>query len=123
MSGAWITIGGALLTIIVNYIFIPRYSYVASAWATFFCYGSMMVACFVWGQKKYPVPYAWKKLLAYMAIVVILFFLHKWLTYLWGNTVFSIGLATAMLLGFILFVINVEKKEFQKLPVVGRFIK
>lgn len=123
MSGAWITIGGALLTIIVNYIFIPRYSYVASAWATFFCYGSMMVACFVWGQKKYPVPYAWKKLLAYMAIVVILFFLHKWLTHVWGNTVFSIGLATSMLLGFVLFVINVEKKEFQKLPVIGRFIK
>jgi len=123
MSGAWITIGGALLTILINYFFIPRYSYVASAWATFFCYGSMMVACFIWGQKKYPIPYAWKKLLAYIIIVVLLFYLHKGLTYMWSNSWFSFGLATLILLSFIFFVINVEKKEFKKLPVVGKFIR
>lgn len=122
-SGAWITFGGALITISINYIFIPRHNYVASAWATFLCYFSMMVTCFIWGQKVYPVPYAWKKLIAYIVIVVLLFFLHKWLTYLWTNNTFNFALASAILLGFVFFIFKVEKKEFQKMPVIGRYIR
>ncbi|HRN58253.1 MAG TPA: polysaccharide biosynthesis C-terminal domain-containing protein, partial [Agriterribacter sp.] len=122
-SGAWITIGGALITILINYLFIPRYGYMASAWATFFCYGSMMVACYIWGQKEYPVPYAWKKLSAYIVIVVVLFYLHRLLTYLWPHAIFNYTMATVILAAFLLFVLRVEKNEFKKLPVVGRFLK
>ena len=49
-AGAWITVGGALLTTIINYTFIPKYGFHACAWATFFCFGSMMVASCVWGH-------------------------------------------------------------------------
>jgi len=122
-AGAWITIGGALITFIINYLFIPRYGYMASAWATFFCYGSMMIACYVWGQKEYPVPYAWKKLCAYIIIVVVLFYLHRLLTNLWSNMAFNYTAATIILAAFLLFVLKVEKSEFQKIPVVGRFLK
>jgi len=122
-SGAWITVSGAIITIAINYLFIPRYSYVASAWATFACYGTMMVTCFLWGQKVYPVPYAWKKLLAYIFIVVLLFFLHKWITALWSNSTFSFALATLILISFVAFVLKVEKNEFRKLPVIGKFIR
>ncbi len=122
-SGAWITIGGALVTIAINYLFIPRFGYMASAWATFFCYGSMMVACYIWGQKEYPVPYAWKKLCAYIVIVVLLFYLHRLLTHLWPHMIFNYTLATVILGAFLLFVLRVEKNEFKKLPVVGRFLK
>ncbi|HRP33450.1 MAG TPA: oligosaccharide flippase family protein [Agriterribacter sp.] len=121
-AGAWITVGGAVITIIINYLFIPTLGYVASAWATFFCYGSMMVACFIWGQKIYPVPYAWKKLCAYMGIVVLLFFLHKFLIYLWPHKVFNFSIATILLGAFLVFVFMIEKHEFKKLPVVGRWI-
>ncbi|MFT3704225.1 MAG: oligosaccharide flippase family protein [Agriterribacter sp.] len=122
-AGAWITIGGAVITIVINYAFIPKYSYVASAWATFLCYFSMMVACFVWGQKLYPVPYAWKKMVAYITIVVLIFFLHKWLTHMWINDTFNFALATLLLCAFVFFILKVEKKEFQKLPLVGRYIR
>ncbi|MBX3256327.1 MAG: polysaccharide biosynthesis protein [Chitinophagaceae bacterium] len=122
-SGAWITIAGTIITILINYIFIPKYSYVASAWATFFCYLTMMVSCYVWGQKEYPVPYAWKKLLAYIVIAVLLYFLHTWLTALWTNEMFSYILATLILFAFGIFVLRVEKKEFQKMPVIGKYIR
>lgn len=122
-SGAWITVSGAVITILINYIFIPKYSYVACAWATFFCYLVMMISCYVWGQRAYPVPYAWKKLLAYIVIVVLLFLVHKWLTSLWSNEIFSITLATAILLGFGGFVLKIEKNEFQKMPVIGKYIR
>lgn len=95
----------------------------AGAWATFFCYGSMMVICYQWGQKKYPIPYATKKIVAYIVIAVLVFLLHKGVTSLIPQTIFSLGLGTVLLGAFIWFILKIEKKEFQKLPVVGKFIK
>lgn len=123
MTGAWITVIGAIITIAINYFFIPKFSFAACAWATFLCYGSMMVISYIWGQKEYPVPYAWKKLLAYIAIAVILFWIHKLLNAWTDNFVYSFTTATILLLSFLWFLIRIERKEFAKLPVVGRYIK
>jgi O-antigen/teichoic acid export membrane protein len=123
MAGAWITLIGTTITIVINWIFIPRYSYIACAWATFFCYTTMMIISFLWGQKKYFIPYPWKKLLAYLFIVVLLFFIHKSVTSLWNFTSLNLGLATLLIFAYMVFILLVEKKEFQQLPVVRRFIK
>lgn len=122
MAGAWITLAGAAITILINYIFIPHYSFMACAWATFTCYGSMMIISYVWGQKKYRVPYAWKKLMAYMVIAVLLFFLHNSITAYITKTLFSYTFATALLLAFVVFVLRIERREMQKLPVIGKWI-
>lgn len=123
MAGAYITLAGALITLIINYTFIPRFGYMACAWATFFCYGAMMVISFTWGQKQYKVPYAWKKLLAYIAIAVVLFFIHKGITSLISNIYFGLAIASLLLFIYTRFILLVEKTEFQKLPVVGKYIK
>ncbi|MDB5275995.1 MAG: polysaccharide biosynthesis protein [Ferruginibacter sp.] len=122
-AGAWITVGGAVLTTIINYLFIPKYGYMACAWATFFCYGSMMVASFIWGQKEYRIPYAWKKLVAYIVIVVLLFFAHKGITAVWNNKFFSLTIATILTGCYMWFIGTVEKKELPQLPVVGKYFK
>ena len=121
ISGAYITIIGAVITLIINYVFIPYYSYMACAWATFFCYGSMMVISFLWGQKAYRIPYAWKKLCAYIIIVVLLFFVHRAIIHFYNSRVVSLSAATFLLGMYLLFIMNIERKEFQKLPVVGKF--
>jgi O-antigen/teichoic acid export membrane protein len=123
LSGATITVIGAVITLVINYFFIPRYSYMACAWATFLCYGTMMILSFLWGQKHYPVPYAWKKLLAYIAIVVLLFFVHKGLNHLVSSFIFSVGSGLVLLTLFLLFILKLERKEFQKLPVIGKYIR
>jgi O-antigen/teichoic acid export membrane protein len=123
MTGAWITVGGALLTLSINYFFIPLYSYTACAWATFFCYGGMMIASFMLGQKYYYIPYAWKKLLAYMGIVVLLFFVHKGLQVLVPSFIFNIATGIVLLAAFVLFILKIERKEFQRLPFIGKYIK
>jgi O-antigen/teichoic acid export membrane protein len=123
MAGAWITLAGAAITIVINYFFIPRYSYMACAWATFFCYGSMMVLSFTWGQKEYKIPYAWKKLCAYMVIAVLLFFIHKGVLSFTESKPVSLLAATILLLLYIWFITRVEKKELVKLPVVGKYFK
>jgi O-antigen/teichoic acid export membrane protein len=123
MAGAWITLVGAAITILINFIFIPRYSYMACAWATFFCYGSMMVLSFVWGQKEYRIPYAWKKLVAYIVIVVLLFFIHKGISNLWHNTFFGLTVAATLVFIYIWFIGLVEKKELPQLPLIGKYFK
>jgi len=122
-AGAWITFGGAIITTAINYLFIPKYGYMACAWATFFCYGSMMVASFIWGQKEYRIPYAWKKLTAYIVIVVLLFFAHKGITAIWPGQLFSLIIATILVSIYVWFIGNVEKKELPQLPVIGKFFK
>jgi O-antigen/teichoic acid export membrane protein len=123
MAGAYITLVGTAVTIMVNYIFIPRFSFMACAWATFLCYGTMMVMSFVWGQKEYRIPYAWKKLVAYIVIVVMIFFVHKGITLLWSNQFFSLAIATILTFIYASFILLVEKKEFKKLPVIGKFVR
>ena len=121
-AGAWITLIGAVITLVINAAFIPKFSYTACAWATFFCYGSMMIVSYVWGQKKYPIPYATKKLCSYMVIVYILYLVHhtitRWLPNVWVN----FSLATLLTLGYLVFILRVERKEFSKLPYVGKLI-
>lgn len=121
-AGAWITLIGAIITVVINAVFIPRYSYIACAWATFFCYGGMMVVSYIWGQKVYRIPYATKKLCAYMIIVAIMYLVHHSITKLWPNNYFSLGLATVFTLGYLVFILRIERKEFSKLPVVGKVI-
>jgi O-antigen/teichoic acid export membrane protein len=55
--GTYITIGGAALTIALNFVFIPMFGYLGSAWVTTFVYLAMTVMCYSLGQKFYPIPY------------------------------------------------------------------
>ncbi|MEO6329987.1 MAG: oligosaccharide flippase family protein [Ginsengibacter sp.] len=112
ISGAYITLVGALITLIINYFFIPYFSYMACAWATFFCYGSMMVLSYAWGQNHYKIPYATKKLCAYIVIVVLLFFVHKTLTHFFAGSTINFAVATILLFAYVVFVFRVERKEF-----------
>ena len=123
MAGAWITLIGAAITLFINYFFIPYFSYMACAWATFACYGSMMVVSFIWGQKEYPIPYAWKKLLAYIVIVVLIYFAYSGVIHLYNHVYFNFIVSTCFLLSFIWFILLTEKKEFQRLPVIGKYMQ
>lgn len=123
IAGAYITLIGAAITLLINWLLIPYFSYMACAWATFACYGSMMVVSYVWGQKEYRIPYATKKLVAYLVIVVMLFFLHKGITYLLNTQWFSLSIATLLLAVFTWFIFLVEKNEIRKFPFIGRYVK
>jgi O-antigen/teichoic acid export membrane protein len=123
IAGTYITLIGAAITVGINYYFIPLVGYIAGAWATFFCYGSMMVISYKWGQKKYPVPYRTKKMLSYLTIVVLLFFIHKGITYFLPQLYVSLGSGALLLAVYTWFILLVEKKEFQKLPMIGKYIR
>jgi O-antigen/teichoic acid export membrane protein len=122
MYGAIITIVGAAITIVLNIILIPKFHYFGAALATFTCYSFMMVTSYIYGQKFYPVPYARKKLLAYLFLVSLIYIGHRGLLMINDNRWFNIGSATLLLLLFSLFVLRIERKEFQRLPVIGKYL-
>lgn len=57
MKGAYISIVGALITLVLNWILIPRLGYFGSAWTTLVCYFVMLLMSLIWGRKYYPIPY------------------------------------------------------------------
>jgi len=77
LMGAWVSLGGALLTIVLNVVFIPTYGYMASAWATLACYGSMTVVSYVLGQKFYPVDYDLKNFFKYFFVTLLFYFSYS----------------------------------------------
>lgn len=105
--GLYISGIGAILTIVLNIIFIPMYGYMASAWISLTAYTVMMVLSYFWGQKNYPIPYNLKKniiyLLASVCIVFIAFVVFE-RNLLIGNALFIIFTGTLFF---------VERKELK----------
>ncbi|HSP83045.1 MAG TPA: oligosaccharide flippase family protein [Gillisia sp.] len=64
--GAFISVGGAVITLAVNFLLIPSMSYMGSAIATVGAYGTMMLLSYYFGQKYYPIPYNLKKIGFYL---------------------------------------------------------
>lgn len=71
--GAYIAIGGATITVLINLIFIPIYGYWASAWATLIVYALQMIASYLLGQKYYPINYNLRKFGLYFSVALFFF--------------------------------------------------
>ena len=105
--GLYISVIGAILTIVLNLIFIPEYSYMASAWISLTAYTVMMVFSYIWGQKNYPIPYNLKKIVGYLlasVCVVFVSFIVFNRNLIIGNTLFII---------FTLVTIYIERHHFK----------
>ncbi len=77
--GAIITVIGAVITLVINLIFVPTHSYMASAWATLAAYASMAIISYFIGQKHYPIKYNVRAMGFFFALAVALYFL----SFLW----------------------------------------
>jgi len=68
--GAYISIVGGIVTLVLNYLLIPIYGYYGSAIATLAAYGSMMFISYYFGNKYYPIPYDKKKIGGYLSLSI-----------------------------------------------------
>ncbi|MEN8201746.1 MAG: oligosaccharide flippase family protein [Bacteroidota bacterium] len=75
--GAILVLTGAAITILINVLFIPRYGYVASAWAHLICYSTMVVLSYAWSRKHYAVPYRTIRILVYMGLAIVIYFINE----------------------------------------------
>jgi O-antigen/teichoic acid export membrane protein len=104
---------GAALTIVLNVIFIPRYSYMASAWSSLIAYATMMILSYLMGQKNYPIPYHLKKNVAYLLSAIGIVYL--------SFVIFdrNIIIGNLLLLLFIIITFLIERKGILKFSKLG----
>lgn len=105
--GLYISIAGAVITIVMNFVLIPKYSYMGSAWVSMLAYFVMMVMSYVLGQKHYPIPYDLKRIVTYLLVSALLVVLSFW--------VFkqNIYIGNALLLIFLAGVVYFEKDQLK----------
>ena len=99
--GAYISIAGAMITLILNFLLIPKFSYYGSAIATIAAYGSMMFISYYLGQKKYPIPYEINKIGAYLGISITLSALSFYIPKFRESYIF--GIFALLLFGYYIY--------------------
>ena len=105
--GFYISGIGALLTIVLNVMFIPKYSYMASAWVSLIAYAVMMILSYIWGQKNYPIPYNLKRNLVYIVSSIIVVYLSF---YVFNRNIY---IGDAMLLVYISVAFYFERENLR----------
>ena len=118
--GAWFSGAGCLVLVVVNVVFVPRYSYMACAWGGVAGYGTAMLLSYFVGQKKYPNDYPVKEMMVYVALTAVL---TAGMTA--ANRLLPMGASLAVnTLLILVFVAYLVKRDFplSGLPVIGKYL-
>ncbi len=114
---------GCLMLLLVNWLFIPQYSYMACAWAGVAAYGSAMLLSYFVGQHYYPVKFPLRDMALYAVLAAVLSAaaLMVKIDNEWLGTAYR----TVLLLLFCGMVFKREHMErlLVKVPVVGRYFQ
>lgn len=119
--GAWFSLAGCAVLLVINFVFIPRYGYMACAWGGFAGYGTSMILSYLVGQKKNPINYPMRSIMTYITLALLLTLVMVYIPESW-NIWARLGAKTILV---ILFAAYIVKKDFplKSLPVIGKYFK
>jgi O-antigen/teichoic acid export membrane protein len=103
--GIYITLIGAVITVLINVIFIPVYGYMASAWAHVASYGSMIIMSFIFAEKRYKVNYNMKQYIPYFMMAIIMIAFGRYFKYP--------GLAAELMINTVLMIIFIGYAQYK----------
>ena len=107
--GAYIGVVGAVITVVLNFIWIPKFGYMGSAWATLICYASMMFLSFILSRKHYPIKYDLPKVFFYLGLAIGIYFLSIQIALPVG--VEKYGVHTLIIIGFLAVAYFLERPK------------
>jgi len=110
--GTIITLGGAVITIVANYILIPQAGYLGSSWVTLICYFSMTAACYFLGQRFYPIPYKVLKSMGYITVTVAIVYVVGFFSI--ENQWLATGFHAVVFLLYLFIIYLLERKAFKQ---------
>jgi O-antigen/teichoic acid export membrane protein len=116
--GAYISIGGAVLTVTLNILLIPVFGYKGSAYAVFICFFLMTIVSYFFGQKYYPIPYNLKRIGSYFLIAAVLYFISIYTESLKPLVMYFIH--TILLAVFMFSVYKFEKSDLIRLFKINK---
>jgi O-antigen/teichoic acid export membrane protein len=120
--GTWITLFGAGVNILLNFILIPKIGYMGCAWAFMASCLAMTVLCYWLGNKYFPVPYNLKTILGYLFGSGLLIWLNSYIHI--QNMWLSLAYNGVLMVLFLLIIVLIErnkilpKRILEKLPLI-----
>ncbi len=99
--GAYLTIAGAVVTILINIILVPVYGYMASAWAHIACYSVMIAGSYYLSRKYYQINYPIMTIFTYIFTAVAIVIIISYIDY--NNILLELGINTLIISGFIAY--------------------
>ncbi|HJV78328.1 MAG TPA: polysaccharide biosynthesis C-terminal domain-containing protein [Paludibacter sp.] len=120
MYGAWFSILGTVIIVVLNIVLVPLYSYMGCAWAAFACYFVIMMISYYYGQKHMPIKYDLKTIGLYTVVTVALYAISTFINT--PYTLLNIGLKSILMVAYLVLLI---KRDFplRSIPVINRFFK
>jgi len=109
--GAYISIIGAAVTLVLNFVLIQYISYVGSAIATICAYGTMMLISYRLGNKYYPIPYDMKRIGLYLGLSIVLSGLSFYVTIFRETFIFGV----LSIIAFMVILYKGEKETLQRI--------
>ncbi|MDE6488664.1 MAG: polysaccharide biosynthesis C-terminal domain-containing protein, partial [Paramuribaculum sp.] len=116
--GMWLTLIGLAVVVSLNILLVPRIGFYGCAWASFCCYGTMMVLSYFLGQKYFPVNYHVSRLAVYFFTALGIYGVLR--VSETANIWINMGVGTLWLFFYIALVLRVEGVSPASLIPTGR---
>lgn len=116
--GAIMSVIACVVLLAVNFIFVPRFGYIACAWGGVAGYGTAMLLSYFIGQHYHPIHYDVKGILAYFVLALSLFGISQLLPI--SNHWLRMGVNTVLLGFFIIYIIK-HDIPLRQLPLIGKY--
>ena len=118
--GAYFSLIGCIIIVLLNIIFVPIYGYIACAWAGLAGYFTVTLLSYFVGQKKYPINYDLKRIGLYVLLAAVLYVASVFIVP--ENVVFRLLFRTGLLFVFIAFIVK-KDLPLKQIPLLNHFIK
>ena len=118
--GAYFSLTGCIILILMNIFLVPKYGYIACAWAGFTGYGVAMLLSYFVGQKKYPIQYDLKAIGMYVLLAAVLYVAAEYVSI--DNIYLRMAYRTVLLLLFIAYVVK-RDLPLNQIPILNRIIR
>lgn len=106
----WITLVGALISLVVIFTLVPTLGYLGGALSTLICYLVMSTICYYYGQKYFPIPYQTSKGVFYLLLAFGLSYAGFYLNL--ESIVLSFLVKNSLVLLFLVVIVGMEKDKF-----------
>lgn len=115
IMGAYIAVGGSIITLTLNFILIPKITYYGAAWSALACYFFMAAASYWTGQRHYPIPYPIKKMMFYVGLAIAVYIISDLLiTIPENNILYTLLYGSFWLLVYAGIIGLIERKRIYK---------
>ncbi len=120
MYGAWFSILGTIIIVVMNVLLVPAYSYMGCAWAAFVCYLAIMLVSYYFGQKYMPIKYDLKSIGLYTAVTIGLYIISTFIETPYKTV--NVGLKSILMISYLVLMV---KRDFplKSIPVINKFFK